>query len=165
MRLGLGGSSCPGPSVLHKKPGTSVKRREALPHTRLGVWLRRICARATLSCVHGANLQSETSQQQRDNPRRHLWDSRVPSQETGGQGRLRLEKRARVRSRDPSRAVQMLSTLPKWGQLCPQPPLGTRNPTCSHGWDMASASQESLESLRTALAQLARAKCLSSGER
>lgn len=86
------------------------------------------------------------------------------AQETGGQGRLRLEKRARVRSRDPSRAVQMLSTLPKWGQLCPQPPLGTRNPTCSHGWDMASASQESLESLRTALAQLARAKCLSSGE-
>ena len=43
------------------------------------------------------------------------------------------------------------------------------NPSLYHvasvTWDMASASQESLESLRTALAQLARAKCLSSGER
>lgn len=37
LGLGAGGASCPGPSVLHRKSGTSVKRREAFPHIRLGV--------------------------------------------------------------------------------------------------------------------------------
>lgn len=87
----------------------------------------RTCSRTALSCVHDANLQSKASQQQRDNPTRHLWDSLVLAQCTGGQGRLRLEKRTL------KPGIQMLSTiLPKGPAMSSHLPLGKKNLTCSH---------------------------------
>lgn len=130
VRLGYG-ASCPGPSVLHRKPGPFLNRRETLPHTRLGVWLRRAqaaertCSKPRLSCaestvpafrVKPAN-SSEITQDSTCGTSLSL------AQYTGGQHRLRLKKRGRVRSREetpdaichlPQRGPTLFSASSPW---------------------------------------------------
>lgn len=99
VRLGLG-TSCPGPSVLLRKPGSSVKRREALPHTRLGVWLRRAqvvgrtCSKPTLNCVDSTMPVSRVKPNSSKITQDGLCGTSLSlAQYTGCQCRLRLEKR------------------------------------------------------------------------
>lgn len=100
-----------------------------------------------LSFVHDANLQTKTRHQQRDSPRRHLWDSLVPSTVDRKPGRLRLEKRGRGRSRDSSRTFQMFYLPPSPNRanyaLSEEPDLQSQV-ELGEFLNMASASQESL---------------------
>lgn len=111
VRLGYG-ASCPGPSVLHRKPGPFVNRRETLPHTRLGVWLRsaqaaeRTCSEPRMSCAESTVPASRvkpanSSEITQDST---CGTSLSLAQCTGGQHRLRLEKRGGVRSREETPA-------------------------------------------------------------
>lgn len=118
------------PSVLHQKPGPFLNRRETLPHTRLGVWLRRAqaaertCSKPRLSC---AESMVPAFRVKPANSSKITQDSTCGTSlslaQYIGQHRLRLEKRGRVRSREetpdaichlPQRGPTLFSAFSPW---------------------------------------------------